>query len=89
MPVLTIGQPLETRRPTLLVENKLAAGSHRFALVVVDDAGNQSAPDELVVTVRRVLAPPPAPVPPRPLPVPPVPAPPPIRGARVKKGSAP
>ena len=60
MPVLTVGQPLESRRPTLLVENKLAAGPHRFALVVIDDAGNESAPDVLVITVRRapVAAPP-------------------------------
>lgn len=57
MPVLTIGQPLESRRPTLLVENKLAAGPHRFALVVVDEAGNESVPDVLVVTVRPAPAP--------------------------------
>ena len=39
-------------------ERALAAGQHRFALVVVDDQGNESAPDVLTVTVRATLAPP-------------------------------
>lgn len=58
MAVLPIGQALESRLATLLVENRLAAGQHRFALVVVDDQGNESAPDVLTVTVRATLAPP-------------------------------
>jgi hypothetical protein len=58
MAVLPIGKPLESKRATLLVENRLAAGQHRFALVVVDNDGNESAADVLTVTVRAVLAPP-------------------------------
>lgn len=58
MPVLAVGKPLESKLATLLVENKLAAGQHRFALVVVDNDGNESAADVLTVTVRAVLAPP-------------------------------
>ncbi len=58
MPVLSVGQPLESKAPVLLVENKLAVGQHRFSLVVVDDSGNESAPDVLVVTVRRPGVPP-------------------------------
>ncbi len=58
MPVLAVGKPLDSKLATLLVENKLAAGQHRFALVVVDNDGNESAADVLTVTVRAVLAPP-------------------------------
>lgn len=58
MAVLTVGKPLESKAATLLVENKLAAGRHRFALVVIDGDGNESAPDVLTVTVRPPLAPP-------------------------------
>lgn len=58
MPVLSVGKPLESRAATLLVENKLAAGQHRFALVVIDNDGNESAADVLTVTVRTLFAPP-------------------------------
>ncbi len=58
MPVLAVGKPLESKLATLLVENRLGAGQHRFALVVVDNDGNESAADVLTVTVRAVLAPP-------------------------------
>jgi hypothetical protein len=53
MPVLVQGRPLVQREPALVVENRLAAGRWRFRLVVVDDAGNASAPADLVVTVAR------------------------------------
>jgi hypothetical protein len=52
MPVMAPNQPIEVRTPTLLVENALAAGRHRFALVVVDQRG-ESRPDIIEVEVRR------------------------------------
>lgn len=55
MPLLAIGQPIEGREPRLLVENRLAPGGHRFALVVTNDRGIESAPDEIVVTVARLV----------------------------------
>ena len=58
MAVLPLGRPLESKAATLLVENKLAAGQHRFALVVIDNDGNESEPDVLTVTVRASLPPP-------------------------------
>lgn len=62
MPVLAINQPLEQREPVLLVENRLAVGVHRFALVVVDDRGIESAPDVISVSVRRAIVVTPGPV---------------------------
>lgn len=55
MPVLAIRQPIEQREPLLRVENRLDVGAHRFALVVVNDRGIESEPDELVVTVTRLV----------------------------------
>ena len=55
MAVLALNQPLTAREPVLVVENKLAPGAHRFSLVVIDDRGLESAPDVLVVTVRKPL----------------------------------
>lgn len=66
MPVLTPGQPVKLDQPMLLVENRLQPGRYRFQLVVTDNAGNDSAPTELVVTVSQ---PAPTPTPPRPGPV--------------------
>jgi hypothetical protein len=40
------------------VDAGLRPGRHRFRLVVVDDSGNRSSPDELVVTVTLPLVPP-------------------------------
>ena len=51
MPVLVPGVAVRSRRPTLLVENDLAVGSWLFRLAVVDDAGLESKPAELVVRV--------------------------------------
>src|SRR5215218_4078744 len=51
MPVLVPGVAVRSRRPTLLVENDLAVGSWRFRLTVVDDAGLESRPADLVVRV--------------------------------------
>jgi len=49
---LAIGQPLSQPHPMLTVENALQPGRHRFRLVVTDNAGNESAPDEIVIIVR-------------------------------------
>ena len=54
MPVLELNKPLEQREPVLVVQNRLAVGVHRFALVVVNDRGAESEPSLLSVTVRRV-----------------------------------
>jgi hypothetical protein len=48
---------MRSAEPRLLVENALAPGTHRFALVVVDAAGNESAPAVLEVQVTRPLRP--------------------------------
>lgn len=36
---------------TLSPETPLALGRHRFRLIVVDDSGNKSVPDEVVILV--------------------------------------
>lgn len=46
-------QTLARRHPRLEITNDLPAGRYRFRLVVVDEAGNASEPDELTVTVRE------------------------------------
>jgi hypothetical protein len=53
MSVLAVGKPFEQAKAELLVENKLAAGRHRFSLVVVNDRGAASEPHVLMLTVRR------------------------------------
>lgn len=59
MPVLAFQKPVRTAEPQLLVENELEPGSYRFRLVVIDDSGNESVPNDLIVQVRpvRVLDP--------------------------------
>jgi len=47
-------KPQETRESVILVEG-LPLGNHVFRLVVVDDSGNTSEPDQITVTVRRVI----------------------------------
>jgi hypothetical protein len=51
VPVFTPDRPLATRESVVVVENRLLPGRYRFRLVVVDDDGNESAPDERVVVV--------------------------------------
>lgn len=63
MTVLTLNKAFDSDGPVLSVENKLAAGRHRFSLVVVDGQGRVSDADVLVVTVQKALAPAPAPAP--------------------------
>ncbi|WP_457391037.1 hypothetical protein [Roseateles sp. P5_E1] len=55
MAVLPVGKPLEQEKPVLLVENKLAAGKHRFTLVVINDKGVESEPVSLDVSVSTGL----------------------------------
>ncbi|MBL8702372.1 MAG: hypothetical protein JNK67_28565 [Alphaproteobacteria bacterium] len=51
----TVNAPVETDQPTIAVDQDPAAplvvGRHRFRLEVVDDSGNRSLPDEVVVIV--------------------------------------
>jgi hypothetical protein len=53
MAVFRLNQPVSTNVPVVIVDAGLPAGTYRFRLVVVDDQGNQSAPDEQVVTIVR------------------------------------
>lgn len=62
MAVLVPGQALTQPSPELLVENRLAAGPVRFRLVVIDDAGTESAPTDIVVTVTQPVVQPAPPV---------------------------
>ena len=56
-----ISKDIETEKPVIEVTvdpaNPLPVGRHRFRLVVVDDAGNQSKPDEVTVIVADQEAP--------------------------------
>ena len=49
-----INQPLVTQEPRILVDAGLRAGLHRFRLVVTDDQGLSSQPDEVVVQVSTL-----------------------------------
>lgn len=55
MPQLDINVPFETDQAVIVVEvspdKPLARGRHLFQLEVVDDSGNVSAPDQVVVIV--------------------------------------
>lgn len=53
MSSFSVGKPQSTSKPAITVDAGLAAGFHRFRLVVLNEAGKPSQPDELVV---RVLA---------------------------------
>ena len=64
MVTLVLKGPFAQGEPTLVVENDLPAGKHRFRLVVTNNDGVQSDPDEIVVAVRERLTP--GPQPPRP-----------------------
>ena len=61
MAVLALNQPVTQGDSVLQVENQLAPGRYRFRLVVIDTAGLESAPADLIVSVE---APPPPPTPP-------------------------
>ena len=61
MAQFVIGTPIETTEPSIEVTvdraHPLAPGRHQFQLVVVDDSGNQSAPDVVEVIVRDTTKP--------------------------------
>jgi hypothetical protein len=61
MPEFVINTDIQTTTPTIEVtvtaERPLPIGRHRFRLVVVDDAGNRSAADEVEVIVADQTAP--------------------------------
>lgn len=52
MTQFVIGQPQTTEVPRIAVDAGLKPGLHRFRLVVVDDRGLASAPDEQVVQIQ-------------------------------------
>jgi hypothetical protein len=52
---LVVNRPVKTDSPTLQVDNQLRPGAHVFRLVVVDDSGRESRPDEITVTVQRAV----------------------------------
>ena len=49
-----INQTQVTREPRVVVDAGLRPGLHRFRLVVSDDSGNASRPDELVVQISAL-----------------------------------
>ena len=55
MPKFTIGQPITTSEPQVEVsisrDSPLPPGNHRFQLVVIDDAGQESDPTTIEVIV--------------------------------------
>ena len=55
MVTLVVNRPVKTEQPTLQVDNVLRPGAYVFRLVVVDDAGFESRPDEITVTVQRAV----------------------------------
>lgn len=71
MTQLTVNKAFDSAEPVLRVENRLAAGRHRFSLVVIDAQGRSSEADVLVVTVQKALTP--IPTPRRPVPARPTP----------------
>ena len=53
MAVFSLNKPVTTNVPTVVVDAGLPVGRQRFRLVVVDNAGNPSRADEVVVTIQR------------------------------------
>jgi hypothetical protein len=54
MPVLGPNKPLTTSEPVLVVENKLAPGTYRFELVVINNDKQSSAPAVIEVIIREL-----------------------------------
>ena len=61
MAEFVLNQDVETEEPnvevTVTPNNALNLGRHRFRLIVVDDSGNVTTPDEVVVIVADSEAP--------------------------------
>lgn len=49
-----INQTLVTQEPVIVVDAGLRPGLHRFRLVVTDDQGISSQPDEVVVQISAI-----------------------------------
>lgn len=49
-----IGQTVLTTEPVIVVDAGLRPGLHRFRLVVTDDQGLNSQPDEVVVQISAI-----------------------------------
>lgn len=60
MTKFVVNKPVVTTTPTVMVDAGLKEGTHRFQLVVVDSAGNESKPAVVVVTIKpgTILVPP-------------------------------
>jgi hypothetical protein len=58
MAIFERGIPVSTEVPGVAVEGRFKPGLHRFSLVVVDERGRESVPDELVVEVSDTVSPP-------------------------------
>ena len=56
MASFAINQTQVTREPRVVVDAGLRPGLHRFRLVVTDDAGKTSRPDEVVVQISALTA---------------------------------
>lgn len=53
MPVFRPNRPVETTQPVVRVNSRnLEPGVYRFQLVVINAAGQASAPDEVTVRIR-------------------------------------
>lgn len=57
MVAFVVGRPVASDSPRISVDAGLRPGVHRFQLVVVDSAGQRSAPDEVRVQVGDPLQP--------------------------------
>lgn len=68
-------RPIRSKEPRITVDNQLKPGRYRFSLVAVDDALNESAPAEIIVSVVEKVLPRPVIRPDvivRPIPIPPI-----------------
>lgn len=76
MTKLVPNEPVRTRAARITIDGDLPIGRHTFRLVVIDNDGNRSEPDEVVVSiVRGIIDPFPGPIDPRPIPIDPRPRP--------------
>ena len=50
-----VNTPISTREPAVTVDAGLAAGRHRFRLVVVDARGVRGLPHDAIVDVQRIV----------------------------------
>lgn len=57
MTTFSIGKPVRTRKPKVVVDAGLPAGRHRFRLVVTLADGRRSAPVEQVVAIKKTRTP--------------------------------